>query len=278
MKKFLLLYLAILFLFSSCAPVSVLETPSVDLQKEQKTESLYKDLEKVFVCEDESEEILSAIVYGKTGVESYIPILVVQTEKQEFTFELSECATYYPVVSLSDLTGDGTEEILVSSVRSAMGLGVYTTFVLSVEETGLEVLYRFPEEDFVYAGENVSIPYDELNLGFEAAVLDDFRVKLTYEELQFETILQFENEIAKTLDLHNLDGSPNGKEVFLEFGTFFEIEPSDTNGDSVCEIKARQYFTIGSARNLGVANVVLKFNREQVAFEVTSVEIELLQA
>ncbi len=277
MKRVCLFILILLFFVAACTnakqPDEFLlqnENGTFTIKTEQAT---YENYKVVYTCKDRSEDIRSATVYG-LPFEEYVPVLVVQAKERTLCFELSSCAGFYPIVNLCDLTGDGKDEVLVLSTRTANGIGVYTTYVLDVGETSLEVLYRFPSYDYEYSGPEPQIPWEELNLGFKAEVLPGWRIQLTYGKTNQTFVLEVPQELCRFVGVHDDKGDPNQEELVLHFGTFYRLEAVDTDGDGTFEIVADQSFSFGTMRNSGTAVLTLKYDAEIQSFEIIDVKIE----
>ena len=153
-------------------------------------------------------------------------------------------------LSLADVDGDKIMEILVHDDTGGVGgFGVWNTWVLKIENNGVEILF-----------EN----FNEFDTGFESCFVDgeqlEVKNRITGYSATFDLKEAYREYIENSADL------PDGN---FELDPFYFFEAKDTDADGISEILCKQYaFILDHADHTGTACSVLKFNTEKQQFEV----------
>ena len=148
------------------------------------------------------------------------------------------------------MDGDGIQEILIhNDTGGCGGFGLFTTYVLKVEENDIRILF-----------ENFS----EFDTGFESRFLDGYQMEIKNKITGYTLVYDVKEQYGEYID--GSSKMPSGK-IMLD--PFYVFEPKDTDDDGISEILCKQYTSyIGHADYTGTACCVLKFNNQTQAFEV----------
>lgn len=237
----------------------------------------YKNYQILYSCESlsgQSGPIKSAEIYGYEFVAEYEPLLIVHINNNDtpLLFHLAMCYTYYPLVYLQDIDGDGADEIIVESVIRATSIGEFVLHVLKVIDNELVELYRFPTYDYVKDG----IQYEVCNFGFKGKLLDHYKLLFEFPSLNFSKIIDYsDNGRVNIKQYYNGKGKPlDETEDPLLFQCFQRIDVEDMDGDGIYEIIGRQNIRITGHRGIGTAIITLKYNVENQKMEVINVDVE----
>ena len=183
--------------------------------------------------------------YRNDQTDSYALYIEVNTGQQMIKKELESTvilASPESTLSLGDVDGDGTQEILVHYDTGGLGgFGIWMTWVLKVENDSIHILF-----------EN----YKEFDTGFESCFLDEYQMEVKNNITGYTLVYSIKDR--ENLPTHNIEMDP-----------FFVFEPKDVDGDGISEIICKQYSYYSYHNDYaGTACSVLKFNNQTQAFEV----------
>ncbi len=169
-------------------------------------------------------------------------------------------------ITLCDFDGDGDMEILLQeTVGITGGYGTYLSRVFDFKNGELVELFSSEEETG-----------DLFDTGFSITILEN-------KEFEIKNVFTNDSQVFHLGDRpeeyygfwYNGDGTPRTQNIMVD--SFYEFIPQDVDNDGVYEIKGRQYTSlIGHADGIGVANIVLKYNKEAAKFQVVDASFALL--
>ena len=242
----------------------------------------YENMNIMFYCggsiKGNDEEPEASYIFGKKGGQSYDPILAVMLNGKPLIFELDTCHTYNPLVYMKDIDGDGKDEVIVDSVRTAMGIGEYVLYIFKIEEGNLVELYRFPSISYDY-GQDSGIPHEILNFGFKSRLFDNYQLFMEFPALNFNKTINlsycdtdnikhyYDDEEKLTNKIEMVD--------IIRFYCFQETHVEDIDGDGIYEIIGWQnadIYPFTNDRSIGAVKIVLKFNVSKQQMEVIEVD------
>ena len=164
-------------------------------------------------------------------------------------------ANYDGSLFLSDLDGDGDEEIVLQELVGGATGAVFLSRIFNFEDGEIvEIFYSDCHNDKRY------------DTGFSSKLLEDKQIAIENKFTNYkETFAIKERSDAYYEILYD----ENNKDLQIMVSTFIQIEPVDMDNDGAYELKCQQSTSLlGHSDYIGTAVSVLKFDKSDREFKV----------
>lgn len=246
MKKITMLVLGFMlfFVFAGCQSQKIdfgIENVCI-VEQSEKVKLAENTYGEVFLLAEESTEESGQITTRH---------LVIMLGDRKIMKALSE--SYDGDITLCDFDGDEDMEIVLQeTVGITGGYGHYLSHVFDLKNGELVELFSSEDE----TGEL-------FDTGFSLALSGDYRFQIKNNFTGYNETFPFQGKSDEYFELLMQS------RFLLVVDSFYEFVPQDVDGDGVYEIKGKQYTSlIGHSDGIGIANTVLKYNKEKATFEV----------
>ena len=226
------------------------------------------DIENAYIVEQSGKVKLAAHVEGKVFLlagdnteesgQMATRHLAIVIGDRKIVKALTE--SYDGDITLSDFDGDEDMEIAVQeTVGITGGYGSYLSRVFDFKNGELIELFSSQTEE----GER-------MDTGFSITLLKNKEFEIRNAFTNYSEVFRREGEPEEYFEFwYDEKGEPRFETLLVD--SFYEFVSEDVDGDGVSEIKGKQYTSlIGHADGIGIANTVLKYNKEKACFEVVS--------
>ncbi len=259
MKKFTMLISTFLlfFVFTSCQMQELdfgIENAYI-VEQSEKVKLAENAYGQVFLLAEDSNEESGQVAKRH---------LAIVLEDRKIVKALTE--SYDGDITLCDFDGNEDMEIAVQeTVGSTGGYGNYLSRIFDFKNGELVELFSSRNESG-----------DLFDTGFSITILENKEFEIKNVFTNYSQVFRLEDRLEEYYDFwYEEDGTPKNENLMVD--SFYEFLPQDVDGDGVYEIKGKQYTSlIGHADGIGIANTVLKYNKEKTMFEVVDASFELL--
>ncbi|MDR0890000.1 MAG: hypothetical protein LBM28_05065 [Oscillospiraceae bacterium] len=213
-----------------------------------------------------SSYILSDYRYGTTESmhDSY---LAVETGESVHIYDFGN-SSLDDNLYMCDVDGDQMDEIVVQQIVDAFGTpGQYSSLIFKIEDEGIRKIYDFRifDSDDTYSG-----CYDT---GYYSELKDGFVVEISNRFTDYSIDLDFTHRKDEISWYFDKNGKPVKQIEEILCSSFYDFQPTDTDGDGIYEIEvtqlARSLLLHGA---LGDVKTVLKYEPQTQEFKVIEAE------
>lgn len=250
------------------------EWMSIDLSEAGLSNLTLGCVENGYIIKDNTEEQKKSAVYifcdyAVSNNMYHIPYLVVALSDKVLIKDLSDgnkySGSYYDVLSLADVDGDGTHEIIVQqTVGMSGGAGSYISRIFKVNGDKIQEMFTSVSQDPSDAGQSI------WNTGFTSEFLSNRKLKIINGFTDYNIIIDISKKYTE--DFFDKDGK-GPLSLSISCDSFNEFSPKDVDDDGVYEIVCSQYVSLADHSDyIGDAKTVLRYNVKLQMFEVIQSE------
>lgn len=199
----------------------------------------------------------------------HIPYLAVALSDKVLIKDLSDSnednGSYYDILSLADVDGDGADEIIVQqTVGMSGGAGSYLSRIFKINGDKIQEMFTSVLQDSSDADWSI------WNTGFTSEFLSGGKLRISNSFTDYHIIADISKKYAA--DFFDREGKGQSGLV-ISCDSFNEFTPKDVDGDGIYEIVCLQYVSLTDHSDyIGDAKTVLKYNTKLQTFEVVESE------